>query len=258
MIRHHDRHLGDGRLLRPDRQALHISGGVGIGGVLEPLQAGPVIIEDDCFIGARSEVAEGVIVREGAVLSMGVFLGASTKIIDRATGEVLRRGGAGLCGGRARARCPALAGRRARPGLSAPSSSSGWTSGPAPRPPSTNCCGIDIGQQTKTAAPLRPARVAVSSRELLDEAGCGSTGFICHRFDGRINPRQPFVDRARRAAAGDAGHLIAKPHPGRTAGLRSSTSRCSGSGNLALCAPARAGPAICRSGVPASFFPAPP
>jgi 2,3,4,5-tetrahydropyridine-2-carboxylate N-succinyltransferase len=66
---------------------VHISGGVGIGGVLEPLQAGPVIIEDDCFIGARSEVAEGVIVRKGAVLSMGVFLGASTKIVDRATGE---------------------------------------------------------------------------------------------------------------------------------------------------------------------------
>ncbi len=66
----------------------HISGGVGIGGVLEPLQAEPVIIEDNCFIGARSEVAEGVIVEEGAVLSMGVFLGASTKIIDRASGEV--------------------------------------------------------------------------------------------------------------------------------------------------------------------------
>jgi len=67
----------------------HISGGAGIGGVLEPLQAGPVIIEDNCFIGARSEVAEGVIVEEGAVLSMGVYIGASTKIIDRATGEVL-------------------------------------------------------------------------------------------------------------------------------------------------------------------------
>ncbi|MBY0428902.1 MAG: 2,3,4,5-tetrahydropyridine-2,6-dicarboxylate N-succinyltransferase [Alphaproteobacteria bacterium] len=66
---------------------VHISGGVGIGGVLEPLQANPVIIEDDCFIGARSEVAEGVIVERGAVLSMGVFIGASTKIIDRATGE---------------------------------------------------------------------------------------------------------------------------------------------------------------------------
>ncbi len=67
---------------------VHLSGGVGIGGVLEPLQAGPVIIEDDCFIGARAEVAEGVIVERGAVLSMGVYLGASTKIIDRATGEI--------------------------------------------------------------------------------------------------------------------------------------------------------------------------
>jgi 2,3,4,5-tetrahydropyridine-2,6-dicarboxylate N-succinyltransferase len=66
----------------------HISGGVGLGGVLEPLQAGPVVIEDDCFIGARSEVAEGVIVERGAVLSMGVFLGASSKIIDRETGEI--------------------------------------------------------------------------------------------------------------------------------------------------------------------------
>ena len=66
----------------------HISGGAGIGGVLEPLQAGPVIIEDHCFIGARSEVAEGVVVREGSVLSMGVFIGASTKIMDRETGEV--------------------------------------------------------------------------------------------------------------------------------------------------------------------------
>lgn len=66
----------------------HISGGVGIGGVLEPLQAEPVIIEDNVFIGARSEVAEGVIVEQGSVISMGVFLGASTKVIDRATGEV--------------------------------------------------------------------------------------------------------------------------------------------------------------------------
>ena len=67
---------------------VHLSGGAGIGGVLEPLQAGPVIIEDDCFIGARSEVVEGVVVERGAVLSMGVFIGASTKIIDRHTGEV--------------------------------------------------------------------------------------------------------------------------------------------------------------------------
>jgi 2,3,4,5-tetrahydropyridine-2-carboxylate N-succinyltransferase len=66
----------------------HISGGVGIGGVLEPLQAGPVIIEDNCFIGARSEVVEGVVVGEGAVLSMGVFIGATTKIVDRDSGEI--------------------------------------------------------------------------------------------------------------------------------------------------------------------------
>jgi 2,3,4,5-tetrahydropyridine-2-carboxylate N-succinyltransferase len=70
-------------------RSCHLSGGVGIGGVLEPLQANPVIIEDNCFIGARSEVAEGVIVREGAVLGMGVYLGASTPIINRSTGETL-------------------------------------------------------------------------------------------------------------------------------------------------------------------------
>lgn len=68
---------------------VHISGGAGIGGVLEPLQASPVIIEDDCFIGARSEVAEGVIVEQGAVLAMGTFIGASTKIVDRETGEIV-------------------------------------------------------------------------------------------------------------------------------------------------------------------------
>jgi len=67
---------------------VHLSGGVGIGGVLEPIQANPVVIEDNCFIGARSEVVEGVVVEEGSVLSMGVYIGASTKIVDRATGEV--------------------------------------------------------------------------------------------------------------------------------------------------------------------------
>jgi 2,3,4,5-tetrahydropyridine-2,6-dicarboxylate N-succinyltransferase len=67
---------------------VHLSGGVGIGGVLEPMQAGPTIIEDDCFIGARSEVVEGCIVREGSVLGMGVYIGQSTKIVDRATGEI--------------------------------------------------------------------------------------------------------------------------------------------------------------------------
>ena len=67
---------------------VHLSGGVGIGGVLEPLQAGPTIVEDDCFIGARSEVVEGVVIGKGSVLSMGVFIGASTKVVDRATGKV--------------------------------------------------------------------------------------------------------------------------------------------------------------------------
>ena len=91
---------------------VHISGGAGIGGVLEPLQAGPVIIEDDCFIGARSEVAEGVVVERGSVLSMGVFLGASTKIVDRATGEVHYGRVPGLFGRGARR----AAGQGRRPG----------------------------------------------------------------------------------------------------------------------------------------------
>ena len=91
----------------------HISGGAGIGGVLEPLQAGPVIIEDNCFIGARSEVAEGVIVREGSVLSMGVFIGASTKIVDRDDRRDLHGRGAGLFGrGARRAARQADEGRR--------------------------------------------------------------------------------------------------------------------------------------------------
>ncbi|HXQ16612.1 MAG TPA: 2,3,4,5-tetrahydropyridine-2,6-dicarboxylate N-succinyltransferase [Caulobacteraceae bacterium] len=71
---------------------VHLSGGVGIGGVLEPLQASPTIVEDNCFIGARSEVAEGVIIREGAVISMGVYITANTPIVDRRTGEVVARG----------------------------------------------------------------------------------------------------------------------------------------------------------------------
>ena len=94
---------------------VHISGGTGIGGVLEPLQAGPVIIEDDCFIGARSEVAEGVIVEQGAVLSMGVFLGASTKIVDRATRRGASTAGCRLIRWSSRARCPARTAARASP-----------------------------------------------------------------------------------------------------------------------------------------------
>ena len=69
---------------------MHLSGGVGIGGVLEPMQANPTIIEDNCFIGARSEIVEGVVVEEGAVISMGVFIGASTRIYDRASGRVFQ------------------------------------------------------------------------------------------------------------------------------------------------------------------------
>ncbi|MBA2628996.1 MAG: 2,3,4,5-tetrahydropyridine-2,6-dicarboxylate N-succinyltransferase [Rickettsiaceae bacterium] len=91
-------HVGDGSLI--DTWATvgscayigkncHISGGTGIGGVLEPLQANPVIIEDNCFIGARSEIAEGVLIEEGSVISMGVFIGASTKIVNRSTGEII-------------------------------------------------------------------------------------------------------------------------------------------------------------------------
>ena len=82
-------YVGNNWLLCTNRKNCHISGGVGIGGVLEPLQADPVIIGDNCFAGARSEVAEGVILEDGAVLSMGVFLGASTKIVDRQTGKLI-------------------------------------------------------------------------------------------------------------------------------------------------------------------------
>ena len=129
----------------------HISGGAGIGGVLEPLQAGPVIIEDNCFIGARSEVAEGVIVGEGSVLSMGVFLGASTKIVDRASSEVIYGKVPPI-----RLSCPA---RCPRPRVvqcwPAPSSSNGWTKKPAPRPRLTNFCGNDsqktVRHLTRTA-----------------------------------------------------------------------------------------------------------
>jgi 2,3,4,5-tetrahydropyridine-2-carboxylate N-succinyltransferase len=122
----------------------HISGGAGIAGVLEPLQANPVIIEDNCFVGARAEVAEGVVIGEGSVLSMGVYIGASTRIVDRATGEVFQ--------GRVppfsvvvpvrcpENRCPTA--RRAPRSIAA-SSSNVSTRRPAPRRASTSCCGID-------------------------------------------------------------------------------------------------------------------
>ena len=132
----------------------HISGGVGIGGVLEPLQAGPVIVEDNCFIGARSEVAEGVIVREGAVLSMGVFIGASTKIVDRDSGEIVQGEVPaysvvvpGTLPGK-----PRKSGARPARAYIAPSSSSASTKRPAPRPASTNCCGIEAGKSTNSIA----------------------------------------------------------------------------------------------------------
>ena len=84
------RHLGDGGLLRQVGDNVHLSGGAGLGGVLEPLQAAPTIIEDDCFIGARSEIVEGVRIGRGSVISMGVFIGASTPIYDREADEIVR------------------------------------------------------------------------------------------------------------------------------------------------------------------------
>ena len=123
----------------------HLSGGVGIGGVLEPLQANPVIIEDDCFVGARSEVAEGVVVERGSVLSMGVFIGASTKVIDRATGEIHV--------GRVPAYSVVVPG--SLPGQKLPDGSPGpslvlrgdrqdaWMRRHGRKRPSTSCCAID-------------------------------------------------------------------------------------------------------------------
>ena len=127
---------------------VHLSGGAGIGGVLEPIQANPVIIEDNCFIGARAEVAEGVIVGEGSVLSMGVYLGQSTRIVNRATGEVLQ--------GRVPPYSVVVSG--AMPGKPLPDGAPGPSlycavivktvdeRTRAPRPRSTSCSGIDAGQ----------------------------------------------------------------------------------------------------------------
>ena len=119
---------------------VHISGGVGIGGVLEPMQAGPTIIEDNCFIGARSEVVEGCIIREGSVLGMGVFIGKSTKIVDRATGEITY-GEVPAYSVVVAGSLPAvgtMANGQPKPSSTAPSSSSAWTSRPARRPASTS------------------------------------------------------------------------------------------------------------------------
>ena len=110
---------------------VHLSGGVGIGGVLEPLQANPTIIEDNCFIGARSEVVEGVIVEENSVISMGVYIGQSTPIYDRATGEIELRPRAGRLGGDLRQPAQATAASTA---CTRRSSSSGSTRRRAPRP----------------------------------------------------------------------------------------------------------------------------
>jgi 2,3,4,5-tetrahydropyridine-2-carboxylate N-succinyltransferase len=118
----------------------HISGGVGLGGVLEPLQANPVVIEDDCFIGARSEVAEGVIVERGSVLSMGVFIGASTKIIDRNSGEIFS-GRVPEYSSLCQVRCPGARCRMARRvrAWPVPSSSSASMRKPGVKPRSTIC-----------------------------------------------------------------------------------------------------------------------
>ena len=120
----------------------HLSGGVGIGGVLEPLQAEPVIIEDDCFIGARSEVVEGVIVEQGAVLAMGTFISSTTKIVNRDTGEIHHGPRAGLFGRRAGLAARQAVARR-QPGpepLLRGHRQAASTSRPAPRPRSTSCC----------------------------------------------------------------------------------------------------------------------
>ncbi len=136
---------------------VHLSGGVGIGGVLEPLQADPTIIEDNCFVGARSEVVEGCIVREGSVLGMGVYIGKSTKIVDRETGETFMARCRPIPWS-SRGRCR----RRTTSTSIAPSSSSGWTSGPAPRSGSTIFSGTDAAATAVASRnPCHHARLRV-------------------------------------------------------------------------------------------------
>ena len=141
---HDDRHLGHRRQLRANRRQLPLPAASALAACWSRLQANPVIIEDDCFVGARSEVAEGVIVERGSVLSMGVFIGASTKIIDRATGEILiGRVPAYSVVVPAPAR-QAAAGRLARPvAVLRGHREDASMRRPAPRPPSTSCCAID-------------------------------------------------------------------------------------------------------------------
>ncbi len=135
---------------------VHLSGGVGIGGVLEPLQAGPMIIEDNCFIGARSEVVEGVVVGEGSVISMGVFIGASTKIVDRATGEIhIGKVPPYSVGG---LRQPASASPPQRPARPEPllrrDRQDASTRRRARRPASTSCCGTELTDPVQLLADL--------------------------------------------------------------------------------------------------------
>ena len=181
---------------------VHLSGGVGIGGVLEPLQANPTIIEDDCFIGARSEVVEGVVVGEGSVLSMGVFIGASTKIVDRDTGEIFRGARAALFGGRVRHAAGQAAARRlarARPSP-ARSSSSASTRRPAPRPASTSSCGTKPSRLPGVGAdsPFRRDYVTVDPR---DERIARERG---EPWTGRISTGRRFSPRSTAASTGSS------------------------------------------------------
>ena len=130
----------------------HISGGAGIGGVLEPLQAGPVVIEDDCFIGARAEVAEGVIVRRGSVLSMGVYLGASTRIVDRETGKIAY----GEVPPYSVVVSGSMPGASGGPALYCAVIVKKVDERPAPRPPSTSCCAIEARGEPRDGAQRYP------------------------------------------------------------------------------------------------------
>ncbi len=139
---------------------VHLSGGVGIGGVLEPMQAGPTIIEDNCFIGARSEVVEGCIVREGSVLGMGVFIGKSTKIVDRETGDVMY--------GEVPAGSVVVAGSMPSKGginLYCAVIVKKVDAQTAPRPRSTNCCATDRPPSPCPAGP-RSGRSPANGRTL--------------------------------------------------------------------------------------------